>query len=89
MHKTNKVLDTGLASLTKAPGALLRGMKAQGTFSRESQKPGKESEQDGFPRSRELAKERDKEKKKEKHGDPSSDGAKVLYQQKCSLIYLQ
>ena len=24
-QRTNKVLDTGLASLTKAPGALLRG----------------------------------------------------------------
>ena len=36
MQKTNKVLDTGFASLTKAPGALSRRVKAQGTFSRES-----------------------------------------------------
>ena len=36
MQRTNKVLDTGLASLTKAPGALLRRVKAQGAFSRES-----------------------------------------------------
>ena len=36
MQKTNKVLDTRLASLTKAPGALLRRVKAQGAFWRES-----------------------------------------------------
>ena len=36
MEKTKKVLDTGLASLMKAPGALSRGVKAQGAFSRES-----------------------------------------------------
>ena len=45
MHKTNKVLDTGLASLTKAPGTLSRWVKAQGAFSRGSEKPGQESEQ--------------------------------------------
>ena len=31
-QKTNKVLDTGLASLTKAPGTLSRWVKAQGAF---------------------------------------------------------
>ena len=36
MQKTTKALDTGLASLTKAPGALSRGVKAQGAFSRGS-----------------------------------------------------
>ena len=36
MQKTTKALDTGLASLTKAPGALSRRVKAQGTFSRQS-----------------------------------------------------
>ena len=34
MQKTTKALDTGLASLTKAPGALSRWVKAQGAFSR-------------------------------------------------------
>ena len=35
-QKTNKALDTGLASLMKAPGSLSRGLIAQGAFSRES-----------------------------------------------------
>ena len=30
MQKTNKVLDTGLASLTKAPGTLSRGGEGTG-----------------------------------------------------------
>ena len=29
-QRTNKVLDTGLASLTKAPGALSRGLRSPG-----------------------------------------------------------
>ena len=36
MQKTNEVLETGLASLMKALGALQGGVKAQGTFLRES-----------------------------------------------------
>ena len=78
MQKTNKVLDTGLASLTKAPGALSRRVKAQGTFSGESYKPRQESEQDGSLRSKESAEERERERKTDRHGDPSSDGAKVF-----------
>ena len=70
MQKTTKALDTGLASLTKALGALSRQVKTQ---------RGQQSEPDGSLCSKESAKEREKEKKKEKHGDPSSDGAKVLY----------
>ena len=66
MQKTNNVLDTGLASLTKAQGAFLRA----------SSKPGQESERGRSLRSKESAKER--ERKKDRHGDPSSDGAKVL-----------
>ena len=56
-------------------------MKAQGTFSRGSQKPGQKSEHDGFLRSRELAGEREgeKERKKERHRDASSDGTRVFY----------
>ena len=53
-------------------------MKAQGAFSRGSWKPRQESEHDGFLHSRELAREREKERKTERHGDPSSNGAKVL-----------
>ena len=60
----------------KALGALSRRVKAQGAFLRESSKPGQESEQDGSLCSKESAEER--ERKKERHGDPSSDGAKVL-----------
>ena len=67
MQKTNKDLDTGLALLTKAQGALSMG----------SWKPRQESEHDGFLHSRELAGEREREKQK-RHGDLSSDGAKVL-----------
>ena len=66
MQKTTKALDTGLASLTKAQGAFLRA----------SLKPGQESERGRSLRSKESAKER--ERKKDRHGDPSSDGAKVL-----------
>ena len=57
MQRTNKVLDTGLASLTKAPGALSRGSK----------KHGQKSEHDGSPRSRESArKKRERERKRER-----------------------
>ena len=35
-QRTSEVPDTGLVCLTKAPDALLRGVKAQGAFSRES-----------------------------------------------------
>ena len=81
MQRTNKALDTGLASLMKAPGALLMGVKAQGTFSRESEKPGQESEQYRSLCSRESAKEgeREREREREREKDPSSNGVKVLY----------
>ena len=51
-------------------------MKAQSDFSRESWKPGQESEPDGSLCSRESAEERERER--ERHGDPSFDGAKLL-----------
>ena len=54
MQRTNKALDTGLASLTKAQGAFLR----------QSWKPRQESEHDGFLHSRKLAGERERETKK-------------------------
>ena len=73
MQKTNKVLDTGLKSLMKAPGALSRWGEGTGCFL-ESWKPGQEGEQDGSLRSRESARERERERET----DPSSDGAKVL-----------
>ena len=68
MQRTNKVLDTGLASLMKAPGALSRGVKAQGAFLRGSWKPRQESEHDGFLRSRELARGRERERNKKDMG---------------------
>ena len=68
MQKTNKVLDTGLASLTKVPGAV----------SRESQKPGQESEQDQSLRSKESAEEREKEKERKK-----DTGTQALMEQRC------
>ena len=54
MQKANKALGAELALLTKAPGALSRGVKAQSAFSRGSQKPGQENEHDWFLSSREL-----------------------------------
>ena len=62
-------------------------MKSQGALLRKSEKPGQGSEQDGSLCSKESAEERERERKREKerkgrktdrHGDPSSDGAKVL-----------
>ena len=86
MQKTNKVLDTGLASLMKAPGTLSRvGWRRHRAPFRESlRSPGRRVRQDRSLRSKESAKEsqrereRKKERKKERHGDRSSDGAKVL-----------
>ena len=37
---------------------------------------------------KERAGGKEREREKERHGDPSSDGAKVFYYQKCRLIYL-
>ena len=63
------------------------GVKSQGALLRKSEKPGQGSEQDGSLCSKESAEERERERKREKerkgrktdrHGDPSSDGAKVL-----------
>ena len=53
-------------------------MKAQGTFSRGSEKPGQESEHGGSLHSRELAGAGREREKQKRHGDLSSDGAKVL-----------
>ena len=78
-QKTNKVLDTGLASLTKAPGALSRWVKAQGDFSRESQKSGQESEQDGLCAPRNQSRrvgEREREREKD-------TGTQALMEQRC------
>ena len=61
----------------------LKWVKAQCAFSRGSQTPGQESELSGPPRSKELARNRYRkneriERKNEKHGDKSSDEAKVF-----------
>ena len=73
MQKTNKVLDTGLASLMKAPGTLSR--RGEGT-GRLLERVLKARAEEGARRVTALQGER--ERKKERHGDPSSDGAKVL-----------
>ena len=54
MQKTNKDLDTGLALLTKAQGALSMG----------SWKPRQENEHDGFLHSRELTGEKERKERK-------------------------
>ena len=56
MQRTNKALDTGLASLTKAPGTLSTG----------SEKPGQESEHDRSLCSRESARKRERERERNK-----------------------
>ena len=51
---------------------------AQGAFSRESYKPGQESEHDRFLYSRELAGEREGENERKKH-----TGTQALMEQRC------
>ena len=74
-QKTNKALDTGLASLTKAPGSVLRRVKAQGAFL-EAWAPRRVSKTGLCTPKNQPRGEREREK--ERHGVPSSDGAKVL-----------
>ena len=81
MQKTNKVLDTGLASLMKALGALSMGGEGRrvsktGLCAPRNQ-PKRERERQR-QRQRQRETERDRERKKERHGDTSSDGAQVL-----------
>ena len=68
MQKTNKDLDTGLASLTNV----------QGTLSRGSWKFGQESEHDWFLCSKVLAREREGEK-----GRKKDTGTQALMEQRC------
>ena len=77
MQKTNKVLDAGLASLTKAPGALSRRGEGTGHLLESLRSPGRRVSKTGLCILRNKP-ERERERKKERHGDPSSDGAKVL-----------
>ena len=83
MQKTNKVLDTGLASLVKALGALSMGGEGRRVSKtglcvpRNQPKRERERERQR-QRQRQRETERDRERKKERHGDTSSDGAKVI-----------
>ena len=86
-RKASRALFLGLALLHVGTGRPLEWVKAQCAFSRGSQKLRQESELSGPPRSKELARKREREKerererrnrKKERHGDQSSDGAKVF-----------
>ena len=72
-QKTNKALNTGLASLTKALGALSRQVKTQ---------RGQQSEPDGSLCSKESAKEREREGKKERK---KGTGTQALMEQRCFI----
>ena len=84
MQKTNKALDTGLASLMKALGALSGGGGGGEVIVRllERVLEAWAGEHDAFLHSRELAGKR----KKDRHGDPSSDGTRVFYSTQCGYI---
>ena len=71
-----RALFLGLALLHVGTRHPLEWVKAQCAFSRGSQKPGQESELSGPLSPKELAENREREK--ERHGDQSSDGAKVF-----------
>ena len=81
-RKANRVLFLGLALLHVGTRRPLEWVKAQCAFSRGSQKPRQESELSGPPRSKELARYRERQKegieRKKGHRDQSSDGAKVF-----------
>ena len=82
MQKISKVLDTGLEFLTKAPGALSSGGEGTGHLLQSLRSPGRRVSEPGFcAPENQLRREREREQvsKKERHGDPSYDGVKVLY----------
>lgn len=66
--------DLHLSQRHRAPSR--GGVKAQGAFLRESQKPGQDSEQDGSLCSKESAGERERERKKD-------TGTQSLMEQRC------
>ena len=78
MQRTNKALDTGPASLTKASGALSRGWRHKVPSQEGLRSPGRKVSTTGLHApENQPEKEREREKQK-RHGDLSSDGAKVL-----------
>ena len=72
MQRTDKVLDTGLASFTKAPGALSRGLRSLGKKVSTTGLHAPESQPE-----RERERERERGKKKKTRG-PKLDDARVL-----------
>ena len=81
MQRTSKVLDTGLASLTKAPGALSGGEGTNCLLERVLETwAGKLAQRVSMSQrisQKKTDREREREKKKRPR-DLSSDGAKVL-----------
>ena len=68
MQKTNKVLDTGLASLMKARGALSRWGEGTGHLLERVLEAWQESEQDRSLCSKESAGERERKKERKIQG---------------------
>ena len=77
MQKTNKVLDAGLASLTKAPGALSRRGEGTGHLLESLRSPGRRVSKTSFCAPENLPrKERERERKKDM-------GTQALMEQRC------
>ena len=76
-RKPNRALFLGLALLHVGTGRPLEWVKAQCAFLRGSQKPGQESELRQPLRSKELARNREREKERK------TQGTQVLMEQRC------
>ena len=71
----------GLALFTEASGALLMGRRCRAPSREGLRSPGKKVNSEGLctPGDQpEKEREREREKEKDRHGDQSSDGAKVF-----------
>ena len=77
MQRNNKALDTGLASLTKARGTLSRWGEGTGCLLKSLRSPSRRVSRMGLCTPKNQPR-RERERKKERHQNPSSDGAKVL-----------
>ena len=75
MQKTNNVLDTGLASLTKAPGALSRWGEGTGRLLESLRSPGRRVSNAGLYAPRNQPK-----REKERQTDM---GTQALMEQRC------
>ena len=82
-RKANRALFLGLALLQVGTGRPLEWVKVQCAFSRGSQKPGQESELSGPLCSKELARNRERERKNRKKEEKKDTGTKALTEQRC------